>query len=797
MTNFHRWELIMLNRAVIDTKHNLIMICVFTVLFFFPMIGETQQVDSELRNQFYISFSDDVSPLRNSKNSFDQQAIERQALLQSHLQTLTLPEDTEETGFQLTLLGALSEIRGGLVFKLNVPIPANELNAWLRALKHSINEVRFAEIDEPANLDQTLQTDLTSALVTPSIPNAEILEQHVRAAGQWYFLEYPGINAINAWPLTTGRGSKVTIVDQAFCVPDDNRLNNDNITHSPLRYCQSRYHSNHGTTILSQLATLHSFNSLNDRVGMIPDATFTTRSAQCVTEFIQGLDKAILDGSQVLTMSLGFGAPGDQCSMGVQEALDQAYEANLLVVNSSGNGSTTLPYYYWPIPKVCQHVETVANTEESGTLFSSSNFGPGINIASPGISLTGSRGTSNAAPWVAGMYAMMLTQDGGLPIDWQKRIAHNGRPVSECDDCKCPFNIIDAASSVIGVREYIEEGVAAGAYRTFFTLAYNSVDSTGYTHGKNIWAPEGSQVAISVDSLIHSEVSLFVRRQAVDVSSPFAAPEANLCNPQVRNCSFEVIGSGAVYEVYVKQEGASGSQADSSRVANLQEVIGYDIAIDLYPAHISLDVPDNSILATEDLESGQYWAPWRRDRIRPLKGAPSQSPTTVSFILPAQEGNAEVESQSFNGCLVLPDTEFWHSDGRHSKNKANWKGRSRTAIPGVINEKIHRCLLWGDGKLKSSEYQTLMKTRSAVRNRKMVAVGPTTSLSRYYELLSKSIGYDDGSGHKAYCVYQSDEGLKSGWADPGYAVCRSSEAASDRREAYNSVSQGSFLISLQ
>ena len=132
--------------------------------------------------------------------------------------------------------------------------------------------------------------------------------------------------------------------------------------------------------------------------------------------------------AKVINLSLGGYGPCDQA---IQEAIDDAIAHGAVVVVAAGNSSLEAMDF---TPANCSGVITVGAHTTGGALTSYSNFGPRIDLTAPGgdlpyndlmVSLhyegdttptnpnyAFARGTSFAAPMVAGAAALLLARDG-------------------------------------------------------------------------------------------------------------------------------------------------------------------------------------------------------------------------------------------------------------------------------------------------------------------------------------------------------------------------------------------------
>ncbi len=157
--------------------------------------------------------------------------------------------------------------------------------------------------------------------------------------------------------------------------------------------------------------------------------------------------------AQVINMSLGAAV---RCSdrPDMQEAINNAVDAGALVVVAAGNESSNVAHFS---PAGCENVLTVAASDFRGHLVERySNFGDGVDILAPGGDVTRDdnsdnfadgvlsygnpadsesgayvfkNGTSMAAPHVAGVAALLLSQNPGLTAQQvEALLIANARP---------------------------------------------------------------------------------------------------------------------------------------------------------------------------------------------------------------------------------------------------------------------------------------------------------------------------------------------------------------------------------
>jgi thermitase len=231
------------------------------------------------------------------------------------------------------------------------------------------------------------------------------------------------VDAVEAWGLTTGKGTKVAVLDTG--VATDNEDINPQVglraNFSTARTNEDNYgHGTHTAGIVAAIA-----NNTKGVAGVCPDCTILAGKVMndsgsgSSSGLANGINWAVNNGAKVISMSLVV-----RPSRTLETAVNNAWGKGVVLVAAAGNSGGQAMMY----PAAYPNVIAVGATDNRDAKASFSTYGTWVDVAAPGVNiystfpnhkfaLGGSAGydilsgTSMATPIVAATAALVWSRD--------------------------------------------------------------------------------------------------------------------------------------------------------------------------------------------------------------------------------------------------------------------------------------------------------------------------------------------------------------------------------------------------
>lgn len=429
---------------------------------------------------------------------------------------------------------------------LDVPDSENSHKAVLEFRNEFADKIDYAELD---------------AQISPSmVPNDTNFNK------QWGL---PKINAPSGWDITQGSSSvKIAVLDTGVNVnhPDlINKLapgwnvvdNNNDVTDL----------NGHGTLMMGIAGGQTNNNIGIAGLGIEPKIMMVRISNNAYgwaysSDMAEAIIYAADNGAKVISISFG----GTSASTTVRNAVNYAVSKGVFITAAAGNSGSSQVNY----PAAYDNVVAVGATDSNDQKASWSNFGPWVDVTSPGVSIYStnenggysySSGTSPATPFVAGLAALMLSKNPNLtPLQVENYIesfsddlGSNGRddifgygrinavktlsavtnqspPVAQVGSIAGKVTNANDHSTITGAKVYVlQNGVTKGTINTISDGSYIAknltegfyemiVSATGYvsTFEKNIYVQAGKVTENQNFALQSNNKNGFISGKVID-----------------------------------------------------------------------------------------------------------------------------------------------------------------------------------------------------------------------------------------------------------------------------------------
>jgi type VII secretion-associated serine protease mycosin len=238
------------------------------------------------------------------------------------------------------------------------------------------------------------------------------------------------VGAVDVWNCFQGQGVTVAVIDTGVDLdhPDlqGNLVAGQTFVSGTTSPDDDHGHGTHVAGIVGGVGNNGGIIGVAPRASVLPVKVIDSQGNGAFFDIANGIRWAADNGAQVINLSLG----SVSYSSTLVDAVDYAYGQGVLVIAAAGNcgdsfyflnGCTSQDQPLYPAALV--NVVAVASTDANNNQSSFSNQGTYVELAAPGSSVYSSylagqyatiSGTSQAAPHVAGLAALIWSQDRGL-----------------------------------------------------------------------------------------------------------------------------------------------------------------------------------------------------------------------------------------------------------------------------------------------------------------------------------------------------------------------------------------------
>jgi subtilisin family serine protease len=212
-----------------------------------------------------------------------------------------------------------------------------------------------------------------------------------------------------AWNITKGAGIKVAVMDTGIDTGhSDLKVAGGTNVIGGSSYNDDNGHGTHCAGIIAALDNTIGVKGVGPSISLYSIKVLNKQGSGSYSNFIKGLDWAISNHMQVVSMSFG----GTSTTTAFESACSKAKANGIVLVAAAGNSGGSILY-----PAAYDSVIAVGATDKSNTIASWSCYGTQLDLVAPGVDIYSTymgntyktlSGTSMACPHVAGTVALVL-----------------------------------------------------------------------------------------------------------------------------------------------------------------------------------------------------------------------------------------------------------------------------------------------------------------------------------------------------------------------------------------------------
>ena len=275
-------------------------------------------------------------------------------------------------------------------------------------------------------------------------PSVELVELDTTISGCFAGEVLPwGVDRVDAelvHPSNKGTGVKVAILDSGIDLDHLDLAVAGDVTFVP-ETTTGDDDNGHGTLVAGIVAALDNDIGV---IGIAPEASLyavkvlNQNGAGVMSVILSGIEWAVDNNMQVINMS--FGSLGDMPSA-VREALDNAYNAGIVIVAGAGNGGNASGEgtNIWA-PARYKSVIAVGATDEQDARYPSSSTGYTLELVAPGVNIYSTAmgggygyitATSASSPHAVGVAALLIASGMSSNVDVRHRLRDSAEDLGE------------------------------------------------------------------------------------------------------------------------------------------------------------------------------------------------------------------------------------------------------------------------------------------------------------------------------------------------------------------------------